>query len=681
MNYEKSLKKKIQNYLLTPIFISVILVLMCIILYFVDHKSAVITSVIVGLYLIAQFVMYLMSKTSIMPVLFRFAMEQGQVQKELLKELAVPYALLDTDGKILWGNNLFIEKLGDGSKKRIRKNIISFFPIMGVEVLNSEEEKTLDVEYGDTKYNALIKKIKFSNVFEDEDTVVGANGESLIALYLFDVTELKRYIRENEEQKLVAGLLYIDNYDEVMDNTDEVRHSLVEALVDRRINMYLATIDAIGKKMEKDKYFFVFQQKYLPQLKETKFAILDEVKSINVGNEIPVTLSIGVGAEADNFTTAYEFARVAIGLALGRGGDQAVVKYGDKISYFGGKSAGTEKTTRVKARVKAQAFKELLNNKDTVIIMGHKRPDADAFGAAVGVYRLVKTLGKNAHIVVNEVTSAIRPIITGFQGNSVYGDDMIITSEQAIGSINDQTLVTVVDVNKPSMTECEELLSLTKSVVVFDHHRETNEKILNATLSYIEPYASSACEMVAEMLQYIDEKVKVRPMEADAMYAGILIDTDNFLTKTGVRTFEAAAYLRRSGADVVRVRKMFRSDMYTYRQLAEGVLNAELYMSSFAISTVQPDESDAPTVVAAKVANDLLNVEGVRASFVLTEQNHVVYISARSVDDVNVQVIMEKLGGGGHANIAGAQIPDSTCEGVISEIKELLDTMYKEGDL
>lgn len=681
MNYEKSLKKKIQNYLLTPIFVSVILVLMCIILYFVDHKSAVITSVIVGLYLIAQFVMYLMSKTSIMPVLFRFAMEQGQVQKELLKELAVPYALLDTDGKILWGNNLFIEKLGDGSKKRIRKNIISFFPIMGVEVLNSEEERTLDVEYGDTKYNALIKKIKFSNVFEDEDTVVGANGESLIALYLFDVTELKRYIRENEEQKLVAGLLYIDNYDEVMDNTDEVRHSLVEALVDRRINMYLATIDAIGKKMEKDKYFFVFQQKYLPQLKETKFAILDEVKSINVGNEIPVTLSIGVGAEADNFTTAYEFARVAIGLALGRGGDQAVVKYGEKISYFGGKSAGTEKTTRVKARVKAQAFKELLNNKDTVIIMGHKRPDADAFGAAVGVYRLVKTLGKNAHIVINEVTSAIRPIITGFQGNSVYGDDMIITSEQAIGSINDQTLVTVVDVNKPSMTECEELLSLTKSVVVFDHHRETNEKILNATLSYIEPYASSACEMVAEMLQYIDEKVKVRPMEADAMYAGIVIDTDNFVTKTGVRTFEAASYLRRSGADVVRVRKMFRSDMYTYRQLAEGVLNSELYMSSFAISTVQPDESDAPTVVAAKVANDLLNVEGVRASFVLTEQNHVVYISARSVDDVNVQVIMEKLGGGGHANIAGAQIPDSTCKGVISEIKELLDTMYKEGDL
>ncbi len=681
MNYEKVLKKKIQNYLLTPVFVSMLLVIMCISLYFINRKCAVIVSIVVAMVLITQFVLYVRSKSSIMPILLRFALEQGQIQKELLRELAVPYALLDTDGKILWGNDLFVEKIGEGSKKRIRKNISVFFPAIGTEVLGREKEMNLDVAFADIRYSALIKKIRFEGVFEDGDAVVEPDGEALIALYLFDVTELKRYMRENEEQKLVAGLLYIDNYDEVMDNTEEVRHSLVEALVDRRINMYMSTIDAIGKKMEKDKYFFVFQQKYLPQLKETKFAILDEVKSINVGNEIPITLSIGVGAEAGNFTEAYEYARVAIGLALGRGGDQAVVKYGDKISYFGGKSGGTEKTTRVKARVKAQAFKELLNNKDTVIIMGHKRPDADSFGAAVGVYRLVKTLGKNAHIVINEVTSAIRPIITGFNGNSVYGDDMIINSEQAIDSIDDTTLVTVVDVNKPSMTECEELLGLTKSVVVFDHHRETNEKIENAILSYVEPYASSACEMVAEMLQYIDEKVKVRPMEADAMYAGIVIDTDNFVTKTGVRTFEAASYLRRSGADVVRVRKMFRSDMYTYRQLAEGVLNSEIYMNAFALSSVQPNESDAPTVVAAKVANDLLNVEGVRASFVVTEQEHVAYVSARSVDDVNVQVVMEKLGGGGHANIAGAQLKDTTSYEALAQIKDLLDTMYKEGDL
>lgn len=681
MNNEKILRKKIENYLRSPMLVSLILVIMCVLFYFVDHKCAIIASIVVAVVIIIELIVYFVTKTGIMPVLLRFALEQGQIQKELLKELAVPYALLDTSGKILWGNNLFVTQIGAGSRKRIRKNISAFFPIIGSDVFTLDEQINMDLEYNDFKYNALIKKIRFDGIFEDEDSVVDPKGEALIALYLFDVTELKRYKRENEEQKLVAGLLYIDNYDEVMENTEEVRHSLVEALVDRRINMYMASIDAIGKKMEKDKYLFVFQQKYLPQLKETKFAILNEVKSINVGNEIPITLSIGVGADTNNFAEAYEYSRIAIGLALGRGGDQAVVKYGDKISYFGGKSNGTEKTTRVKARVKAQAFKELLNNKDTVIIMGHKRPDADSFGAAVGVYRLVKTMNKNAHIVINEVTSAISPVINGFKGNSVYGDDMIISSEEAINSINPNTLIVVVDVNRPSMTECEELLSLAKSVVVFDHHRQTNEIIENATLSYIEPYASSACEMVAEMLQYIGENVKIRTPEADAMYAGIVIDTDNFLTKTGVRTFEAAAFLRRTGADVVRVRKMFRSDMYSYKQLAEGVSNSEVYMNSFAISKVSPDDSDAPTVVAAKVANDLLNIEGIRASFVVTEKDGIVYVSARSVDDVNVQVIMEKLGGGGHANVAGAQLKGSTNELAIINIKELLDTMYKEGDI
>ena len=439
----------------------------------------------------------------------------------------MPYALLDVDGRILWGNKLFRELIGDaGKKKQSHKNIATYFPMIDEEILLSEEERHISLVMESREYDAQLKTLSFDDAYADEESLGSATGEALIAFYLFDVTEINEYKRENEEQKMVAGLLYIDNYDEVMESTEEVRHSLVEALVDRRINMYLSTIDAIGKKMEKDKYFFVFQKKYLSQLSETKFAILDEVKSINVGNEIPITLSIGIGAEAGSFTESYEFARMAIGLALGRGGDQAVIKNGDNITYFGGKSGGTEKTTRVKARVKAQAFAELLNDKDTVFIMGHKRPDADAFGSAVGVYRLVKTLGKNAHIVLNEATNAIEPLVAGFRGNSVYGDDMILTREQAISRVNDRVLVAVVDVNKPSMTECEELLSLVSSVVVFDHHRQAEERIENATLSYIEPYASSACEMIAEMLQYIDESVKIRSLEADAMYAGIVIDTD-----------------------------------------------------------------------------------------------------------------------------------------------------------
>lgn len=681
MNNKQILKRKLENYLLRPMLASLLLVVMCIALFFVDKKCGFIACAATFVTILAEFIIYFVSKASIMPTLMRFALEQGQIQKELLNQLAVPYALLDTDGKILWGNKQFVDRIGGGSKKRIRKNIGIFFPQLTSEIVNVKERMDINLEYDGASYHAEVKRITIDEVFDDEDTVVNTKGEALIALYLFDVTELNHYKRENKEQKLVAGLLYIDNYDEVMESTEEVRHALVEALVDRRINMYLGSIDAIVKKMEKDKYLFVFRQKFLPQLKDTKFAILDEVKSINVGNEIPITLSIGVGAETDSFMEAYEYARDAMGLALGRGGDQAVVKHGDKILYFGGKSGGTEKTTRVRARVKGQAFTELLNNKNRVIIMGHKRPDADSFGSAVGVYRLVKSFNKDAHIVINEITSAISPLISSFKGNSLYGDDMIYNSEQAINSIDDMTLVVVVDVNRPSMTECEDLLALAKSVVVFDHHRQTNETIENATLSYIEPYASSACEMVAEMMQYIDVKVKIRPVEADAMYAGIVIDTDNFVTKTGVRTFEAASYLRRNGADVVRVRKMFRSDMYSFKQLAEGVVNSQIYLDAFALSKVRPENSDAPTVIAAKVANELLDVEGVRASFVVTESGGTAYISARSVDDVNVQVIMEKLGGGGHANIAGAQLAGVSDDEAILKIKELLEEMNKAGDI
>ena len=337
MNNEKILKKKIQQYLLMPLALTVLLVGMVIVLYVHDKKSGAIAAAAVFIFVVCEIIFFIVMKAAIMPVVFRFALEQGQIQKELLKELDIPYALLDTDGKILWGNAKFIEEIGVGSKKRIRKNISAFFPAVDAEALSSEEMQ-MDLEYNDRVYRALLRRIDFSEalVDADEDAMVDHQADAMITLYLYDETELRIYKKENEDQKLVAGLLYIDNYDEVMENTEEVRHSLVEALVDRRINMYLSTIDAIGKKLEKDKYFFVFRQQYLPQLRETKFAILDEVKSINVGNEIPVTLSIGVGAGTDSFAQAYERARTAIGLALGRGGDQAVVKYGDKTTYFGG---------------------------------------------------------------------------------------------------------------------------------------------------------------------------------------------------------------------------------------------------------------------------------------------------------------------------------------------------------
>ena len=467
-----------------------------------------------------------------------------------------------------------------------------------------------------------------------------------------------------------------------MEATEEVRRALLVALIDRKITKYMQTAKAIITKLEKDKYLFVCQQQHLEQLQQGKFSLLDEVRSINIGNETPVTLSIAVGVDPDddNYTMAYEYSHMAMDMALGRGGDQAVVKKGDKIIYYGGKTQSAEKNTRVKARVKAHALKEMLITKDQVIIMGHKKPDIDCLGSALGIYRLASMMDKKAHIVINEVTSSIRPAMNNFIGSTVYPEDMFYNSEQALEAIDGNTVVVVVDVNRPRLTECEELLAHTKNIVVIDHHRQSGEVIEHATLSYIEPYASSACEMIAEILQYSMDKPKLRPAEADAMYAGILVDTDNFVTKTGVRTFEAASFLRKSGADMTRVRKAYRSDIDNFKQQAKGVESAELFLDNFAISDVPTEGVDSPTVLAAKVANELLDIDGVRASFVLSKIDNVVYVSARSIDDVNVQVIMEHFGGGGHGTVAGAQIEDVSIDEVKQQIRDLIRKMRDDGD-
>lgn len=679
MNNEKYLKNKTDIYLISPVFVSLVLVFVSIALYWVNTNAAIIVTIASAVVIGIELLIFFTARGKLMPALVEISLEQGKIQKELLQELSVPYALLDNEGNILWTNKLFNETVGIKGNKS-RKNIDVFFPQLGSETLTVDDVVNIDIDYNEKSYVAELKRIDFAETFSELSE--NDKPENLFALYLFDVTELKHYKQENIDQKLVVGLIDIDNYDEVMEATEESRHSLIIAMVDRRITRYLNSIDAIVKKMENTKYFFVFQQRHLPQLKETKFAILSEVKSINVGNEIPVTLSIGIGADAPDFATANEYARVAIGFALARGGDQAVVKHGDRIAYFGGKGLGTEKTTRVKARVKTQAFKELLETKDNVIIMGHKRPDADSFGSAVGVYRLVSALNCKAHIVINDDTDGIEPLLAGFRGNTNYPEDMLVNSTEAISMVDENTLIVVVDVNRPSLTACEELLSLGKTIVIFDHHRQASEYIENPTLSYVEPYASSACEMIAEMLQYLDVNCKLRPVEADAMYAGIVIDTDNFVNKTGVRTFDAASYLRRNGADITRVRKMFRSGIEEFKELAQGVMNSEKYLGAFAISSVEEDsQSESPNILAAKVANELLDVDGVRASFVVAAKDNTVYVSARSVDDVNVQVIMEKLGGGGHANIAGAQLEGIDIEAAILEIKSVLNEMYKEGDI
>lgn len=714
MNDNRHTDTRHEIYLQMPLYVIALFVLCDIWMLTVSVVAGIVGIIFTAVYSVVVIVLYISSRVSSEAAYANRAMENGRVQKDLIREFPIPYAILDKTGRLAWVNDEFAHITNTSKRKLMRLTAMQVFEGLPHEMIPGECDEPVhaDIEYDGKEYRVEIKNIRVNpdgpvdSVQEQETSEHEEEMENLpvtedqpqekktikrkkhtgvtnfTAMYLFDMTERNKLAKENEEQKLVTGLIYIDNYDEIFDDLEEVRHSLLVALVDRKINKYMANVDAIVRSFEKDKYMFVMPKKYLPQLQENKFALLDEVKAINIGNDLPLTLSISLGTEYKSFIEDFEAARSAMELALGRGGDQVVLKSNDKITYYGGRSQGTEKSTRVKARVKTLAFKELLETKEKVIIMAHKNPDMDAFGSAIGVYRMVNSMNKEAHIVINEVSSAISPIYGNFTANSMYGDDMIINNEQAIEMINADTMLVVVDVNNPSLTECEELISYAKTVVVFDHHRQTKDVIANATLSYVEPFASSACEMIAEMLQYMDEKIKLRPSEADAMYAGILIDTDNFLTKTGVRTFEAAAYLRRSGADVMRVRKMFRSDIDSYRQKADGVRNAEMVLGMFAVSVFEPKEGpESPIVLTAKVANEMLNIAGVRASFVIAQLGDDVKISARSIDDVNVQIIMERMGGGGHANIAAAQFKNITKEEVKEQLVNLLEEMYKEGDI
>lgn len=683
MKNSVKLKGRLKSYLQSSLYLGFLLIAVDVLIYILDIRAGLILSGFIIFYIGIILSMMLYNKPIIMNELVSFATQYGQIQRRLLRDLELPHALLDDAGKIIWTNIAF-ERLVH-QEKGYRKSITSLFPSITKDKLpgmNEEDEVEFDVEYESGNYIAKLKKISLKEMAENSDIIEAKGYEGyLIALYLFDETALKIALREVDNQSLAAVLIYLDNYDEALESVEEVRRSLLIALIDRKVNKYIASMDGICKKLEKDKYFVIMRKEAALRFQENRFDLLEDVKTVNIGNEMAVTISIGMGYDGLSYAQNYEFARNAIDIALGRGGDQAVVKMPENVAYYGGKSQQIEKSTRVKARVKAHALKEIIAVKDEVYVMGHRMCDADSFGASVGIYRVAEALDKKAHIVLNDVTASMQPMVNMFRDNDDYAPDMIISNAQALEMVGSNAVLVVVDVNKPSITECPELLKRCKSVVVLDHHRQGAEIIENATLSYVEAYASSACEMVSEILQYISDNLRLRPEEADCMYSGIMIDTSNFMTKTGVRTFEAAAFLRRNGADVTRVRKAFRDDAAEYKAKADAVSQAEIYRHYYAISICTGEDVASPTVVGAQAANELLNIKGIKASFILTPYNGLIYISARSIDEVNVQVIMERMGGGGHLNIAGAQLENGTIEEGIAAIKRTLDAMIAEGEL
>lgn len=596
-----------------------------------------------------------------------------KAQNRLLRNLPYPYAIVNQSGRIIWANQNFNQCCTvDVLRQRSLKTL---FPELEEIEYPEQGRKTWHVSQGDKYFKLLLEKIP-------TELNIGIHEEGVLyALCLNDETESVKLSREMKQQRPVIGTAYLDNYEEIAGVMEDIRLSLVMAHIDRKVTKYFTSRGGICKKIDRDKYFLTIPEYHLDEMMEDHFHILDDVRETKAVNDQHITMSIGFGVGDGTYETRAEYSRAALDMALGRGGDQVAVKRGDEITYFGGSAKSVNRNTRVKARVKAHALKELLMKNDDVLIMGHRIPDFDAIGAATGVYRIVTALGKHAHIVLGEdAPPAIGPLRERLI--NANRPEMFINEAQAETHNSNNTLLIIVDTNRGCITEAPRLLEKFPNKVVIDHHRLSNDSIGKTVLSYVEPYASSTSEMVVELLQYMGDPIRIQQEEADAMYAGIVLDTNNFINRTGVRTFEAAAYLRRCGCDATRVKRMlFRDNLEESKAKAEAIHDMEVYLDRFALGICKTDELENPTVVCAQAANEMLNIKGVEASFVLTAVQDRIHISARSNDSVNVQIIMEKLGGGGHGTMAGAQIANCGIQEAYEYVKVTIQEMLDEGEI
>lgn len=667
----------IKGYYAFPVIIGVAGLLLSIGLYFIDVRAAAIATIVYAVILIASVIFVNINRKNLLEGLLKFARTYQSLEGELISEFPIPYAIADIPGDILIYNDLFGKIYDEAPGKKTLCDL--FHELTPEDLVFDEQHRDYSIRYNSRNYRMRISKLPIKKeLFEERFISLPRQDMFVYSVYLFDETEIIKMVRKGVEEQTVVGSIYIDNYDETLENSTDVKRSLVVAMVDRTVVGYFQKAEGIVRKLEKDRYFVAFKRRYLPVLQRGKFELLDAVKAIETEGEMPVTLSIGIGVGTDLLKSS-ESARLALELALGRGGDQAVVRDGERIYYYGGKTRQAEKNSRVKARVRAVALKEIIRNHDKVVVMGHKVCDIDCLGAAIGIYRAAKTLGKKAYIVLNELNNTVQPILEYFESDPDY-DDVFIYASEAASYVDMQTALVIVDVNRPSYFECPELVDRTKTIVLIDHHLQGGEKLETISLLHHEPTSSSASEMVAELLQYIDD-VKLKKIEAEALYAGILLDTNYFSKNTGVRTFEAAAFLRKNGVDVARVKEMFNDSMEDFKAKAETVRSAEVVEGRFAMAVCPTERIENPTVVAAQVANELLDVNGIVGSFVLADINGKVYISARSKGDVNVQLAMERMGGGGHINTAGAQLENSSVEDSKKKLKLTLRKMIEEGIL
>ena len=589
--------------------------------------------------------------------------------KNTLINSPFPLIILETDGNVIWRSSSFNKEFANVG---INAYIDELAKEIKLELQNGILKVDKEVNIDNKIYHVIGDFVKVRKKDRKKDT------KYMITLYFINNTEQIELMNKYNNAITCMGIIMIDNYEEIIQRLSEERKPQVLAEIEKKLHEWASSSGGVIIKKERDTYVYVFEQQYLTEMENNKFTILDEIKEIEPEEGMPITLTIAISNEGDSNYEKYESALVAMDIALGRGGDQAVVRKDGKYNFFGGKTQEVEKRTKVKARVISHALEELIGKADKVMVMGHLNGDIDSIGSSLGIYRLAKTLEKEAYIVNNTYGLSLENFINTLKQEGY--NDVILDKNQAINLITPNTVLIIVDTHKRSYVEVPELLEKTEKIVVIDHHRKSEDFIENAILTFHEAYASSASELVTEIVEYASKEVTLEQIEAESLYAGIMMDTKNFTFKTGVRTFEAAAYLRKYGIDIIKVKKWFQSDLESYTVIADIVKNVEIINDTIGISVYDEKDKNA-NLICAKAADELLTISDITASFVLGHMGEKICISGRSIGDINVQVILEKLGGGGHITLAGAQLEGLTMEEAKTELIIRINEYFTENNV
>ena len=590
----------------------------------------------------------------------------GTAKKSLINS-PFPLIIIETTGNIIWKSSKFVYEFANIDINNYLIDILEEIK-EDIKAEQDKKQKTIvkKVQIGNKVYSVLGEYIRSKN----------EASENITILYFIDITQSIKEKKKYEDSKTCIGILTVDNYEEIIQRIEVENRPQVIAEIEKVIYEWASSTGGIVIKNDRNTFIYVFEYKYLKEIKENKFGILDQIKEINVEAGIQLTLSIAISTDGETNYEKYKTALESMDIVLGRGGDQAVIKEDGKYVFFGGRTEEIEKRTKVKARTVAHALENLIKESENVLIMGHSNGDIDSMGSSLGVYRLAKTLEKEVNIVNNTYGMTLSKFIEELEKDDEY-KNAIISKNEALNKATNKTLLIITDTHKQNYVEVPELLDKASEIVIIDHHRRSTDYIENATLTFQEVYASSASELVTEILQYTDVKIKLKPIEVEGLYGGIMVDTKNFTFKTGVRTFEAAAYLRKCGVDIIKVKKWFQSDLNSYNEIANIVRNAEMYENSIAIAIYDKEDKDA-NLICAKAADELLTISDITSSFVLGNVGDKICISGRSIGDVNVQLILEKLGGGGHITLAGAQVEGMTLEEVKQELINRINEYFSE---